>query len=202
MPILLRYLLVFLLLSTRLLSQDIISSDLHIRTCIDTNECKASNELAWLFYDESKNEFYLKVDLSYYKDTTRITNADWLRDLADSTFYFKGFFPKEKFPAPEPNKSASYKVNGKLFLNGIWNNQTVQISILVSENNFLDLSSKSSAYDQYKINFGFSFLPVDHKIQSKPHHLTKPIFVAVALGRINLLRRGMEPLLGEAYDYR
>ena len=48
-------------------------------------------------------------------------------------------------------------------------------------------------------NFSLPIAPKDFKIHKKPHHLTKTIFIGLALGRINLLLPGQETILGDAY---
>lgn len=180
---------------------DIISSNTSVKTCIEEKQCSLIDDASYLFYDESKNEFYLKVDFMKFHATQDSTN-DWLNDLMDTHLYFKGYFEKEKFIPPSGTNSANYKVNGKTFLNGKWNDQIVDITVFTMENTIVpNPVTDKSKYDNYKVNFSLSILPKDFNVQKKAHHLNNVINIDVTLGRINLLRPGMEHLVKEAYDY-
>lgn len=88
-----------------------------------------------------------------------------------------------------------------MFLNGIWHSQSTELSLYMTENGLLNQNNNQNNYDLYKVNFTISFLPKDFKVDKKPHHLKKSIFIGVTLGRINQLQPGMQKLLGEAYDH-
>jgi hypothetical protein len=181
---------------------DIASSNTSVKTCVEEKQCTSIDDASYLFYDESKNEFYLKVDFTRF-DAEKDSANSWLNDLMDTHLYFKGYFEKEKFIPPTGTNSASFKVNGKTFLNGKWNDQTVDITVFTLENTIVvNPATDKSKYDQYKVNFSLSILPKDFNVQKKLHHLNNVIYIDVTLGRINLLRPGMEHLVKEAYDYR
>jgi len=192
--------LLFLFLFTHsMFSQDIVSSSTEIRTCIDETQCSSINNYGYLFFDESKNEFYLKID--FFRPTTTSPTEDWLTDLWDTSFYFKAHFENNDFPSPSNYNSKTYRVNGQMLLNRVWHNQTIDMTIFTSENTLLDPARGGSAYDIYRVNFSMSFSPKDFKIDERPYHLKNPVFIFVTFGKINLLKKGMEWMVGEAYDH-
>jgi hypothetical protein len=194
-----KYLLFILLLPHILLSQHLISSNTEIRTCLNQTQCASFSNIGYLFFDERKNEFYLKIDFS--RLNTLPATEEWLLDLKDTSFYFKAHFEKSDFPQAANHDSKSYRLNGQLLLNHIWHNETIDMTILSSENSILNPSGTGNEYEVYKVNFSMKFSPKDFKIDEKPHHLKNPIYIAVTQGRINLLEPGMEHLLGEAYNH-
>ena len=68
-----------------------------------------------------------------------------------------------------------------------------------AESNRLGPNNNGNKYDNYNVNFSLPISPKDFKIHKKPHHLTKTIFIRLALGRINLLAPGQEAISGDAY---
>jgi hypothetical protein len=179
---------------------DIISSNTVVRTCIEETQCYSVGDASYLFYDESKNEFYLKVDFTRFK-TGNDSIDSWVGDLMETFLYFKGYFEKDKFIPPANTNSATFEINGKTFLNGKWMNQRIDLTIFSIDNTILNPATDQSKYDLYKVNFSLSILPKDFNIQKKLHQLNNVIYIDVSLGRINLLRPGMEHLVGEAYNY-
>lgn len=180
-------------------TSDIISSNTDIKTCLNETQCSSFNNYGYLFFDESKNKFYLKIDFTHLD----ITNPadEWLKDLRDTSFYFKANFDKDDFPAVSNHNSKSYRLNGQLFVNHIWHNQTIDMTIFTADNSIMNPPVGGTNYDLYKVNFSLSFSPKDFKIHDRPHHLKNPVTITVSLGRINLLKPGMEWLVGEAYDH-
>lgn len=181
-------------------SQNIISSNTEIRTCLDETQCASFSNYGYLFFDERKNEFYLKIDFSNLN--TVPATEEWLMDLKDTSFYFKAPFDKNDFPQATNHDSKSYTLNGQLLLNHIWHNETVQMTIFSSENTMLNPSANGTPYDVYKVDFSMKFSPLDFKIEDRPHQLRNPVYIAVTHGRINLLQPGQEYLVGEAYDHQ
>jgi hypothetical protein len=178
-------------------SQDVISSNTSLKICNDGENCETLTGTSYLFYDESKSEFYLKLDFKNFIDSTHLS----FRSMLDSIFYFKAIMPTEDFPQLGNQATQNYKLNGKIFYNNIWKEQTVDLSIYVAENSLLNVSSNNAnfRYDSYKVNFNVPFVPKDFAETSSLSHLNQTISLGVTLGRINLLKPGMEFLLAEVY---
>lgn len=190
--------LVFLFLSVCIKSQLIISSSTFIQTCVQKTQCFSINNASFLFYDESKQALYLKLDFNKFK-TGQDTIDDWLTDLTSTNLYFKAPLGAEQFTNLSNHNHKTLKLNGQVYLNGIWHSQTVELSLFVTESNLLNNNNNESIYDVLKMNFSLSILPRDFKVHKKPHHLRKTIFIGISLGRVNQLRPGQEQLLEEAY---
>lgn len=189
------------LFGSALFSQSIVSSSTYIKTCIDKTECSSISNSSYLFYDQSKGALYLKLDFNKFR--TGEDSVDyWLDDLKETNLYFKVDFPQENFTGLTNHQHKTYKLNGQVFLNGIWHHQSIDITIYSSENSIAsNTNSGQNIYDNYKINTSFNILPKDFKINKKPHHLKKIIFVGIALGRINQLLPEQQAILGEAYNH-
>lgn len=181
-------------------SQSIISSNTYIQTCIDKTQCSSINNASYLFYDENNNNLYLKIDFANFKSGQDSIDG-WLDDLTGSFLFYKVSFPAEEFKDLSNHKHKTLKLNGAVFLNGIWQNQSVDLTIFSSENGIMSTNTNGNNYDNYKVNFSLSLSPKDFKLHKKPHHLRKTIFIGVALGRINQLLPGSQQLLGEAYNH-
>lgn len=176
----------------------IISSNTYIRTCINKIECASISNSSLLFYDENKNCLYLKVDFNNFK-TGEDSLDSWLDDLSETSLYYKVTFPPENFLGLSNNKQKNFTLKGQTYLNGIWKNQEVEMSLYSSENSITSASNIGNKYDNFKVNFSLSIVPQDFKIQNKTHGLKETIFIGIALGRINLLQPTGRELLGEAY---
>ena len=181
-------------------SQNIISSNTGIQTCIKDHQCFSINNASYLFYDESKSSFYLKLDFSKFK-VGEDSIDEWLNDLTDNFLYFKAPMDAVNFKDLANNHHKTIKLHGQVFLNGIWQTQNTELSLYMTENGLLNQNNNQNNYDYFKVNFSLSILPKDFKVDKKPHHLKKTIFIGVTLGRINQLQPGMQKLLGEAYDH-
>lgn len=197
-----RWLYILALLPFGVLSQtqSIISSIAGVRTCLNNTECSSLNSASYLFYDEAKNAFYLKLDFNALR--TGVDSMDvWLDDLKDKYLYFKAPLRKEEFPSLSNSNAKTYKVNAEVFMNQVWESQSVEISIFTTENSQLNYGQTSSSYNKYKVSFGFSLDPRTFKLDTMPHHLTETIFISIGLGFINPLEPGMEKFVKEAYDH-
>jgi hypothetical protein len=154
-----------------------------------------------LFFDENSSNLYLKVDFESFK-VGQDSIDDWLDDLSGSFLYFKARLPDGFFLGLSNHNHKTEKLNGRVFLNGIWQNQSMEITVYSSENSIMTSNTNGNAFDNYKVNFSLSISPREFKLHKKPHHLRKTIFIGVALGRINLLPpASAEQLLGEAYNH-
>lgn len=192
--------LFILFFSFKVYSQSIISSNTYIRTCIDKTECSSINNASYLFYDENNNTLYLKVDFNTFK-SGQDSIDDWLEDLTGTFLYYKVSFPQEEFRGLSNHRHKTLTLNGQVYLNGIWHNQSVDLTLFSTENGMMTSNTNGNHYDDYKVNFSLSISPKDFKLHKKPHHLRKTIFIGIALGRVNLLPPGAQQILGEAYNH-
>ena len=181
-------------------TQSIISSVAGVRTCLNNTECSSVNSASYLFYDEAKSAFYLKLDFNALR--TGVDSMDiWLDDLKDKYLYFKAPLRKEEFPSLSNGNAKTYKVNAQVFMNQVWESQAVELSIFTTENSQLNYGQTESQYNKYKVSFGISLDPRTFKLDTMPHHLTETIFISIGLGFINPLEPGMEKFVKEAYDH-
>jgi hypothetical protein len=178
----------------------IISSNTYIRTCINKLECASISNSSLLFYDENKNSLYLKIDFNNFK-TGQDSLDNWLDDLSETALYYKAPFPPENFLGLSNNQHKNFTLRGQTYMNGVWLDQTIELSLYSSENSITSASNIGNNFDNYKVNFSLSVVPKDFKLHKKPHHLTETIFIGIALGRINQLKPESRPLLGEAYNH-
>lgn len=197
--------LILLLLATQasnfLFAQEILSSSTYIKTCIQKTECSSIGNSSIMFYDQSKASLYLRLDFNKFRFGQDSVDY-WLDDLSATFLYFKIDFPQENFAGLIKHQLKTFKLNGQIYLNGIWQNQTIEVTVFCSDNSvFSSTNSGQNPYENYKLNMSFNILPKDFNIHKKPHHLKKVIFVGVALGRINLLQPDQQHLLGEAYNH-
>ncbi len=181
-------------------AQDISPSVTYIKTCIEKTQCSSINNSSLLFYDESKAQFYLKIDFNKFK-TGQDSIDYWLADLTESFLYFKAPFAIESFSGLSNHNHKTFKLNGQIFFNGIWHSQSIDLSLFATENGTLSYANSGKLFEQLKVNFSLSISPKDFKIHKKAHHLRKTIFIGVALGHVNALQQGQQQLLGEAYNH-
>lgn len=189
------------LFAVKLNAQTILSSNTYIQTKYHHATCFSINNSSYLFYDESKQSLYLKIDFSKFK-SGQDSLDEWLDDLSSTNFYFKAPVDKEMFYSGFTNHHIkNIKLKGQAFLNGIWHNLDLEISIYSAENSVSASGTGANAYENLRANFSMAIMPKDYKVHKKPHHLKKIIHIGVTLGRINLLQPGMEKLLSEVYDH-
>ncbi|MBL7909490.1 MAG: hypothetical protein JNJ41_00380 [Bacteroidia bacterium] len=181
-------------------AQEIVSSSTSIESCLDSVDCYTIKGPAYLFYDESKNIFFLKVIFADFKKDGD-TSDTWLNNPSDSTLYFKADLQKEQFPALSNQNTKSFKLPGQIYFNGKWRDQSIVVNIYSSENGLVNTSNTNSnfKYDNYKVNFSLPFVPKQFKTYAKSHYNKQTITINVTLGRINLLKPGMENLLDDIY---
>lgn len=192
------YLFILLVFSSRIFAQDILSSNTSIESCLDQKDCLTINKASYLFYDETKNELALKVDFSNFR-TEEDTTDNWINDMIDTILFYKAILNKEDFPELSNQNVKTMKLNGKIFYNNTWRDQPVQITIFPTENSIVPGSTGNFKYDNYKINFNIPFVPKDFKAYKKLYYTNQTVSIGVTLGRINLLKPGMESHLKEIY---
>lgn len=195
------YILLFLSVS-KLEAQFLLSSNTTVESCNDIDSCLSVNNLSFLYYDDTKNEFFLKVDFSNFRTEDNVDN--WLNKTHDTIFCYRMIFPKEKFPVLAAEERQSFKVNGRIYYNNRWKDQPVEITLFNSQNNLMNNTSTNANYtnngfESYKLNFSIPFVPSDFKIYPQLYYLDQTVRINVTLGRINMLRPGMESLLSEVY---
>jgi len=180
------------------IAQDILSSNTSIEACLDQKNCATINRGSYLFYDETKNELSLKIDFSHFRSRGDTTD-NWISDITDSLFYYKAMLNKEDFPVLSNQNVKTIKLNGKIFFNEIWKEQAIELTVYPTENSLIQGSTTNYKYDNVKVNFELPFVPKDFKAYNKPHYNNQTISIAITLGRINLLRPGMESHLRDIY---
>lgn len=195
-----RFGILFLLASLFVRSQSLISSNTYIQACIDNTQCSLINNSSHLFYDENSSTVYLKIDFATFK-ANQDSIDDWLGDLKGTFLYYKAHLPQEAFRGLNNHVHKTLKLHGQLYLNGVWHNKVIEITLFSTENSILSSNTNGNTYDDVKANFSFSISPKDFKLHKGPHHLRKAIFIGVSLGRFNLLPSNGRVLLGEAYDH-
>ncbi len=91
------FIIVLFIVFSKISAQEIVSSSSSIESCADSANCYTVKGPSYLFYDESKNNFFLKIIFADYKrqgDTSDV----WLNNPSDSILYFKADLQKEQFP--------------------------------------------------------------------------------------------------------
>ena len=181
-------------------SQEVFPSDTYVRTCISDIECSSINSSSFLFYDNAKGNFYIKVDFNLLK--TGIDSVDfWLNDLTGTNFYFKASLAPSDLPGLSNYNHKNVRLSGQAFMNGIWRPKTIDVTFFRANTDMMSNDTDANNYEATKVNFNFSISPKDFNIHKKPQRLTNTIFVGVGAGRLNLLQPGMEGQVGEAYNH-
>lgn len=197
-----QYLIVFLFLTCLKFSaqDDIVSSSTSIESCADSAHCYTVKGPAYLFYDESKNDFFLKIMFVDFKRDGDTSNV-WLNNTSDSTLYFKAELQKEQFPPLSNQNTKTFELKGQIYFNNKWRDQTIELSLFSSENSIVNTSNTNAnfKYDNYKVNFSVPFVPKNFKSYTKPAYTNQTLLINITLGRINLLKPGMENLLKDIY---
>lgn len=180
-------------------AQYLVSSNTSVEFCNELDTCLSVNGSSYLYYDESKNEFFLKLDLSRFRSPTDTADT-WLNKERDTSLYYRAIFPKEKFPVLGVNESRSFRVNGKIFYHTTWKDQPVEIILLSFQNALTNAPvTNTNTFENYKVSFTLPFVPSDFKSYKELHYYNQVVNINVTLGRINLLQPGMESLLSEIY---
>lgn len=184
----------------KLLAQNVVSSSTSIESCLDSSDCYTIKGPSYLFYDESKNDFFLKIVFADFK-IEGDTSDTWLNNPSDSSLYFKADLQKEQFPPLSNQNTKAFKLNGQIFFNNKWRDQSIVLNIYSSENSIINTNNTNAnfKYDNYKVNFSLPFVPKEFKNYKKSHYQNQTITINVSLGRINLLKPGMEGLLEDVY---
>src|SRR5688500_19051442 len=103
------------IISFALKGQDVHPSNTYFRTCLSDIECSSINSSSYLFYDEVKSEFYIKIDFNKLK--TGVDSVDfWLQELTGSYLYFKAPLLKEQLPSFSNYNRKTVKLIGQSFM--------------------------------------------------------------------------------------
>lgn len=191
--------LTLLFLTCKLAAQGVLPSSTYVRTCLNEVECASMNSSSFLYFDEPRSRFYMKLDFNAMK--TGVDSVDfWLEDLNDTYLYFRAPMNRESLPNLSAYGTTTIKLDGQLFLNNIWRPMRLDLALYRAESDMNSNSANGNRIDAYKANLSFSFLPTLYNIHKKPGRLKNVIFIGIAGGHINLLRPGQEQELGEAYQ--
>lgn len=176
-------------------AQNVISSSAYIQTCVQKTNCFSEINNAFLFYDENKEEVTLKIDFTNFRDD-KDTIDHWLEDFSGSVFYYVAPLDKDEFTNLSNNSNKTVKLDGSIYFNDIWINVKTELVLFpASENGILAEKSNNNKYDNYRVNFGLSFMPKDFKVHKREHALNNIVTIGVAAGRINQLQPEMRNLL-------
>lgn len=183
-------------------AEGLIPSNAYIQTCIDKSQCFAINSSAFVFYDESKEAVYLRLDLKKFK-TGEDTLDAWLDDLGGDFLYMKAPLEKSNFLGGLANyNSKTFRINAQVMLNRVWNDEPVELTISQSEPVPLEPNTGTGNYANKRITFALVLAPKNYKVHKGSHHVKKTIYIGVHSGRINQVKDNMYLLLGEAYDHQ
>jgi len=199
MKLLLHFLLIFSYVSSK--GQYLVSSNTSLESCNKIDSCITVNNFSFLFYDETKNEFFLKVDFSNFRSPDGSAD-NWLNSEQDTSFYFRFMFPKENFPVPASEERQSFKVNGRIFYHKTWKEQPIELTVFLPQKSLMSNTSgiTTSSAENYKVNFSIPFVPGDFRDNKATIPNKQVVNINVTLGRINLLKPGMESFLSEVYS--
>jgi len=178
----------------------LISSNTTIESCNDKQNCLNVANFSLLYYDETTSQFYLHVDFGDFR-VGADTNDNWLNRIKDTNFYFKAIMAKELFPPLGNQSTRDVTLHGEIFYGGVWKKLDVDMQIFTTESSILNTTNTNTnlQYDNYKVTFSVPFVPKDFKNYKNIYYNNQTVNISVTLGRINLLRPGMESLLDGAY---
>jgi hypothetical protein len=181
-------------------AQYIVQSNAYIQACIQKTQCFSSNGSAAIFFDDTKNYIYLKLDMNKFK--IGIDSLDeWLNDMAESFLYVKAPASAEMLRSIAPSNYKNTNVNAQVYLNNSWHQVPIELTFVNSRNASITQSTSGSTFENLRVNMAISIAPREFKLHKKPHHLKKTIFIGVAMGTINPLLPEMEQILGDAYNH-
>ena len=181
-------------------AQELISSNTTVESCNDQQNCLNVPNFSLLYYDENTSQFYLHVNFGAFR-VGADTNDNWLNRIQDTNFYFKAMMAKEFFPQLGNQSTRDITLHGEIFYGGKWKKQDIDMQIFTTESSILNTTNTNTnlQYDNYKVTFEIPFVPKDFKNYKNLYYNNQTVNVIVTMGRLNLLRPGMEGLLDGAY---
>lgn len=136
-------------------------------------------------FNEGSSELTLTIDFASLKSGVDSLD-EWLLDLIDSKFVFKGHMPSGDLLTLTHHNLKSLEISGIAEFNGKAHLQTVLISLYeISKEGLLFRNSGADYYDRVSANIQLTFLPKYFGVDKKPHHLKKKISIAIGRGLIN-----------------
>lgn len=189
--------LLFLLLSCSNISfsQTIIPSTTYARSCYNKHECYSISNSGLVFFNKENNELIVQIDFNKFK-LGNDTLDEWLVDLSESNFLFKGNLNTNDLLELSHHNSKPINVNGMIKFNGISKPYSVELTIFEIPKDALLFKENSQDYfDRVNANLQLAFYPKDFNIDKKNHHYKKSITIAIYRGYINELKPGMETLI-------
>jgi hypothetical protein len=138
-----------------------------------------------IYFNEGNSELTLIIDFASLKSGVDSLD-EWLLDLTESKFVFKGYLPPGDLLTLSHHNLKSLDIVGIAEFNGITHRQEVLISFYeVSLDGMLFRNSGADYYDRIAANIQLTFLPKYFGVDKKPHHLKKKISIAIGRGVIN-----------------
>jgi hypothetical protein len=186
--------------SLQVMAQYLVQSNAYIQTCIQKTHCFSNTGSAYVFFDESKDYIYLKVDMNKFK-IGQDSLDEWLNDMNESFLYVKAPASAEALRALAPSNFKTSTVNAQVFLNNTWHQVQIELTFISNRNASVTQITSGSIFENLRVNMAISIAPKEFNLHKKPHHLKKTIFIGIAMGTINTLLPEMRSLLGEAYNH-
>jgi hypothetical protein len=177
-------------------SQTINPSKAYINTCYNKHQCFSVNENdgCFLFYNKEQQELSLLIDFNKFKIGNDSLD-EWLDDLDDSHFIFKGNIKNQKILELSPNNSTSIILNGIINFNNVASSHSIELTFFeISNQGVLFHDNGQDFLDRVQANIILSFYPREFKIDKKPHHLKKAITISIYRGYLNLFKPELEYL--------
>lgn len=138
-----------------------------------------------IYFNEGNSELTLIIDFASLKSGVDSLD-EWLLDLTDSKFVFKGYLPPGDLLTLSHHNLKSLEITGIAEFNGITHHQEVLISFYeVSMDGMLFRNSGADYYDRIAANIQLTLVPKYFGVDKKPHHLKKQISIAIGRGIIN-----------------
>lgn len=195
----LSYLILLTLAFYKASAQSVYPSTTFINTSYQGKDCFANDNAANLFFNEQNHELTVVVDFKTCK-VGHDSIDEWLDDLETTKLYFKGVVNTDKLLILTNGNSKTYIINGKIKLNNVVVNQSVEITFYeISKEGMLYRNTGNDYYDRIRANFQVKIDPKDFKIDLKEHHLKSKISVSVGSGFINQIKPGMETWVNDGF---
>lgn len=142
-------------------------------------------EASTIYFNEGNSELTLIIEFASLKSGVDSLD-EWLLDLTDSKFIFKGYLPPGDLLTLSHHNLKSLEITGIAEFNGIIHRQVVLVNFYeVSMDGMLFRNSGADYYDRIAANIQLTFLPKFFGVDKKPHHLRKQISIAIGRGIIN-----------------
>lgn len=176
-------------------SQNIIPSTTYARSCYNKHECYSISNSGLVFFNKENNELIVQIDFNKFK-IGNDTLDEWLIDLSESNFVFKGNLNTNDLLELSHHNSKPINVNGMIKFNGISKPYSIELTIFeITKDALLFKENSQDYFDRVNVNMQLAFYPKDFNIHKKHHHYKKSITIVIYRGYINELKPGMETLI-------